>query len=524
MRKRLKLARPVVAIIIALALLIPVLGVGAGPTVSDSHEVIPEQTAYPGQFEAEPVEPVELVGNRTRTSKTYSLGDGKYALNVSIGSIHYKDDLSDPEELWKEIETGIVSSNRTNWDWEVSRGHWTLLIAEDTTVALGRSGHWIGFRYAGFGYLDWATKDYVVLGTPNSVTPVVTGNTITWSNLFGGVDLEYVYDADGFKENLYITQSARDWLVAHPPSSYGLDNQTTYLVGGLECDWQSAYPAETIDGTPVNWSNVNEFVDQGVFWRHPITSEIVTALPIGKAGHPDIYVGNWTDIRYRFYTLEENHYLLFGARVLELNSFPSGTIVLDPTVNEQVGSGYDDAHEKGDSTFSNSDSSVETFSRTSPDSQFYKCAGYRFQSVAIPQGATIDVAYMQVHCVATSDPLLTIYGHDVDDADDFNDNQHIISETYRPRTSASAVWDDDGDLQLWQNTPSITSVVEEVVGRGSWSSGNDMVMLFIASTAANFRQCYSNAYDGVPGNAAKLYVEYTEAAAGTPYSWGQVIG
>ena len=217
----------------------------------------------------------EIVDMRDQYTKVYSTGVG-YAADYSMGSVHYEDEYGD----WQEIDTTIVNSTRPNWDWEVVKGHWTLLIAANTTVAIGKAGHWIGFRYAGYGYLDWGSKDYIVLGTVNNVTPVVTDNSITWPNLFGGVDLEYVYTPDGFKENLYISQSARDWLVANPPSSYGLNNSRSYLVGGLECDWQSSYPAERDDGTPIDWDSVNEFITSGVYFRHPILDKIITALPL----------------------------------------------------------------------------------------------------------------------------------------------------------------------------------------------------------------------------------------------------
>lgn len=153
--------------------------------------------------------PVELIDLRTRTSKTFDLGDGKYAVDVSINSIHYKDDPDDPEEQWKDINTAIAPSERPNWDYEVVRGNWQLLIKDDTTVALGKEGSWIGFRYEGFAYYDASTGEYEILRTRNSVTPTVDVNTIRWNNLFYGVNLEYIYTPDGFKENLEVTQAAR---------------------------------------------------------------------------------------------------------------------------------------------------------------------------------------------------------------------------------------------------------------------------------------------------------------------------
>lgn len=283
----------------------------------------------------------ELVALRGQNSKTYDLGNGKRRLITGGGIHHYKDDPDDSGELWKDVDPIIVESPKANWDWEVVKGNWHLLIREDTTVAFGKAGHWIGFRYGGFGYLDWATKQYQSLQTRQAVTPVLENNAIRWNGIFGaGTSLEYVYTPNGFKENIYVEQSARNWLANNPPSSFGLSNSSSYLMGYLECDWSGSYPAEQGDGTPINWDNVTEFIDGGVYWRHPILNSIVTALPLGWAQHNDIADPTaWAKLRYRFYKHTDGKcYLLFGAKVLALNAYPEGTIILDPTLTVQPNS------------------------------------------------------------------------------------------------------------------------------------------------------------------------------------------
>ena len=284
----------------------------------------------------------EVLSRRGENLKTYDLGDGKYRAVIGGGIAHYKDDPDNPEELWKDVDTTIIVSDRENWDWEVTTGKYHILIRADTTIAFGIDGHWVGFRYDGFGYLDWASKNHVILGTRQVVTPVVSENKITWTGIFGaGTSLEYVYTDHRLQTNLYIEQSARNWLGNNPPSSFGLSNQTSYLVGFAEMDWQNAYPAEDADGNTINWSNINEFIDSGVYWRHPLKDVIVNAMPIEYAKHDDLDPEEWVSLRYRFYKHNDKHYLLFGAHVLDLNAYPEGTINLDPTLTVQ-GTGVKD--------------------------------------------------------------------------------------------------------------------------------------------------------------------------------------
>jgi hypothetical protein len=46
----------------------------------------------------------EIISKRTENSKTYNLGKDKFALDISLGVIHYKDDYSSGTEKWKDID------------------------------------------------------------------------------------------------------------------------------------------------------------------------------------------------------------------------------------------------------------------------------------------------------------------------------------------------------------------------------------------------------------------------------------
>jgi hypothetical protein len=62
-----------------------------------------------------------------------------------------------------------------------------------------------------------------------------------------------------------------------------------------------------------------------------------------------------------------------------------------PTVNYQVAASNDDADEYGDATFNLTGTSVFVVENTNTASSLYRCAGVRFDGVAVPQGATPDL-------------------------------------------------------------------------------------------------------------------------------------
>lgn len=192
---------------------------------------------------------------------------------------------------------------------------------------------------------------------------------------------------------------------------------------------------------------------------------------------------------------------------LEVFGSPRGN---DPNLTRIVAAGDDDGNENGIGALITDGETVDIASRTDPSSQYYKAGGFRYTDIAIPKGSNIDVAYQSVYFSTASDPGTYIYGHDADDADDLNDNPHIISEAYRPRTSASAYWYSESNLSLWQDTPSLVSVIQEIIGRPGWSSGNAVMMLWIPITSENFKTCYVQAYEGTSALRNKIYIEWTE--------------
>ena len=108
--------------------------------------------------------------------------------------------------------------------------------------------------------------------------------------------------------------------------------------------------------------------------------------------------------------------------------------------------------------------------------------GIRFPGIAIPKGATITDAYIQfktdeVSSVATN---LTIKGEAADNALTFTTTAWNISR--RPRTAASATWSPPSWTTVAaagtaQRSPSLKGIVQEIVNRPGWASGNAMAII-----------------------------------------------
>lgn len=136
---------------------------------------------------------------------------------------------------------------------------------------------------------------------------------------------------------------------------------------------------------------------------------------------------------------------------------------------------------------------------------------WHFQSVSVPQGATIDSAilYLYPH-PSYPTPSGTLYGDDADDSAQPAATTAELTTSDRDYTTASVSWSDTLGSGF-QPTPDLKTIIQEIVDRGGWSSGNAMTILFVQTSGDS--RWYT--YDRNTSYAAYLTINYTEAAGGS---------
>jgi hypothetical protein len=179
-------------------------------------------------------------------------------------------------------------------------------------------------------------------------------------------------------------------------------------------------------------------------------------------------------------------------------------------IDIRVSRSYDDAEE----------SEAGNLKRTSSDLELVysggnQIVGMRFNGIGIPQGAEITRAYIQFMADETNSITtdLVINAEAVDNAQEFVNQKWNISD--RVRTSAQASWSPDpwqtaGEIGVGQRTPDISALIQEVVSRNGWESGNSIVVVISGSGERT-----AVSYNGDPSGAPLLHVEYTQGGIPT---------
>ena len=195
--------------------------------------------------------------------------------------------------------------------------------------------------------------------------------------------------------------------------------------------------------------------------------------------------------------------IMFAAACLFMIA-PADIWAASPVIDIRISTDWDDSEERvGSGSIDDGSSDLELSS--------WQLVGMRFPGIPIPQGSTITNAYIVFTTdEVTADPTsLSITMEDSDNPGTFTIADFDISS--RPTIASSVAWN---DIPAWntvgasgyeQQTPDLTTLVQQMVDRPGWAPGNAMV--FIITGSGDKRTAES--YDGSSSQAPLLHIEYT---------------
>ncbi len=178
----------------------------------------------------------------------------------------------------------------------------------------------------------------------------------------------------------------------------------------------------------------------------------------------------------------------------------------------KVGASSDDAYQKIDAT-GYSETDIVVYCRTGSAQRHGGC---RFTGVTIPQGATIDSAIFAGYTNTDDDPHVDFYGDDVDDSITFDPTTNDI--VGRTKTTATVAWAAVGvGENQYVDSPDLKTIIQEIVDRGSWASGNALTLILWEDGDATTYRYQFDTWDATGTNEPKLTINYTVASGFVPY-------
>ncbi|MBW2482105.1 MAG: hypothetical protein JRF38_19110 [Deltaproteobacteria bacterium] len=178
------------------------------------------------------------------------------------------------------------------------------------------------------------------------------------------------------------------------------------------------------------------------------------------------------------------------------------------TVDVRISASSDDAEEAESGSVGLSSSDLELV-RTSSNQQ----VGMRFQNITIEQGAIINSAYIEFACDEnwhTEVTSLTIYGQAHNNALTFSGINYNIS--HRVKTNSSVAWDITaqwGTTHGRYQTPDLRDIIQEIVDRSGWESGNSLAII-VTGSGKRVAESWNGANSsGDLTLAPRLVIDYT---------------
>ncbi|GEM_PF-5638446 len=173
------------------------------------------------------------------------------------------------------------------------------------------------------------------------------------------------------------------------------------------------------------------------------------------------------------------------------------------SISKRISSNSDDAEERISNGYvSRSSSDLEL----GFDGSRQQIVGMRFSNLNIPQGASISSAYIEFECDEADNGTCNInfYGEASDDAAGFSSASYGISS--RSKTTANVDWN---NIPPWivnekYQTPDLSSIIQEIVNRSGWASGNSLVIM-----ADGTGERTAESRNGEPDAAPLLSVTYS---------------
>lgn len=435
----------------------------------------------------------------------------KYILNVSQGPIHILNTETEINTAWEDALPGDSPyfKRMVTADYNVYAG-----LNSNVSFGAGQiikyvdpvTGESVSFQPQDLNWTNqWDSSAFI--SSPQNVSAQITDDTLFWPGAYGtGRNFKWVAGTTRLQKFLLLNSLAE---LGAPPG---------WIISGGGAALKIQFLFQKSAGVQI-WFDPGSGYEQ---WNQNSTIETTNAIQFRRATDQTILwvfnPGKAIDQDYEAIVktkLTNSGSVLFVQIIvpwdwLENASYP---VVIDPTIDPQVGTSANDGDNySGSGGFSSSRTKIRPGYST--NAIVNEGNGYfLFTGISAIQNSTIDVAYLSVYpTLSVGTPLTAIGGERAS-----SPIAPVSTADFGGRVPTTAQVDWDGTLTTgsFQNSPSIVSVIQEIVDDFTPTS----LMIFMADDGSgtgsnNIHEIDS--YDNSTTNAAKLHIEYSFPSRKSP--------
>ncbi len=428
------------------------------------------------------------LNDRTRTSQVVNW--------PALPFVSYNDQLIDTPDISSLIASQV---NASGWQ---SGNNIAIIFEPDLTVSTPDANHYRQFKSYNGGSRDTALEiSYQPASGIQKVGVRFDDLRIPQGATISSASLEFV-SHDSNSSPAMATISGHD-----------TDDSPVFTTSNANISSRSLTSAN-VSWTPNNW-DLNSAQNIGEKYQ---TSDISTVIQeiVDRSGWCGgnalslILEGTGLREAVSFDQIEKQAPLLKVR--YDATSIPSSGGCTVAEAKASIASGSDDTEERiSNGTIKTTSSDLEM----PYDGSEEQIVGLRFRNLLIPRNATVTSAKLtfEVDESPSGSSSMFIQADSNPSPAVLTSNGYNLST--RSRTSARVDWNSVPSAAVNEKvtSPDVSPIVQEIVDKSGWSSGNDMVFLFTRKSGTGTRKYES--YNGEAVNAPSLVVSYrvTGAAA-----------
>ncbi len=275
----------------------------------------------------------EIISERKENSKKFFLSNSSYALDISLGAMHYKDDYSNQQEPWKDIDL-------TFKDNQITKAPYILSVNQDArslTVQDKKTGRVTSLTLSKVGNID--------INNITKKAATISPGKIQWTDI--ATDLDLAITAEN-------TRVRFDWIVKSEKAPHEMefeikDGGITITYGGTDADGQAVNVTAQRNGNKIVESIqpggkypkvINPVIDVNtgasnndcqLYWDNSIWNFSTTSLGVQVGNINYQYYKMGSGLRFSNITIPGNS-IINSAYISILSQFSNSS----PTVNTKL--------------------------------------------------------------------------------------------------------------------------------------------------------------------------------------------